>query len=280
MVHEPDTSVLSVRDLRKSYQLGERSIEVLHGINLDLRRGDLTLLMGPSGSGKTTLLTIMGLLLRPTSGQVLLLGRDVSRLDEWRLPALRRAHIGFIFQGFNLLSALTAVENVEVVLEMQGLRGRAARRRAMELLDSVGLADRWDHLPEALSGGEKQRVGVARALASPAELILADEPTGNLDSKTAAQVVDILRHLAHRENRAVLVVTHDPALRQLADQTIHMRDGLIVEDAKAKPSSELAVPLASAVQRPDPTVPLPVGVLPRAPVDPPYGKLVHHRPRE
>ena len=221
--------VMSVRDVHKSYGEGARALEVVHGISLDARRGQLTLLMGPSGSGKTTLLTIMGLLLRPTSGQVLLLGRDITGLDESRLPALRRNHIGFIFQGFNLLSALNAAENVEVVLEMQGMRGRAARRRSLALLDGVGLADRWHHRPEELSGGEKQRVGVARALASPAELILADEPTGNLDSKTAAQVVDILRQLAHRDNRAVLVVTHDPAFRCLADRIIYLRDGTIVD---------------------------------------------------
>jgi putative ABC transport system ATP-binding protein len=221
--------VMSVRDLHKSYREGDRVLEVLHGINLDVHRGDLTLLMGPSGSGKTTLLTIMGLLLRPTSGRVILMGHDVTELDESRLPQLRRNHVGFIFQGFNLLSALNAAENVEVVLEMQGIRGRAARRRALELLEGVGIRERWNHLPEELSGGEKQRVAVARALASPAELILADEPTGNLDSRTAAQVVDILRHLAHRENRAVLVVTHDPALRRLADELICVRDGTLVD---------------------------------------------------
>jgi putative ABC transport system ATP-binding protein len=149
------------------------------------------------------------------------------------LPALRRDHIGFIFQGFNLLSALNAAENVEVVLGLQGIRGKAARKRARELLDIVGLAERWDHLPEELSGGEKQRVAVARALASPAELILADEPTGNLDSKTAAQVVDILRHLTHRENRAVLVVTHDSALRRLADRILYMRDGRLADSPEA-----------------------------------------------
>jgi putative ABC transport system ATP-binding protein len=145
------------------------------------------------------------------------------------LPALRRRHIGFIFQGFNLLSALNAAENVEVVLGMQGIHGRAARRRALELLGQVDMADRWEHLPEELSGGEKQRVAVARALASPAEVVLADEPTGNLDSKTAAQVVDVLRGLAHRENRGVLVVTHDPALQRHADRVITMRDGTIAE---------------------------------------------------
>ncbi len=221
--------VMAVQGLHKSYTEGGRSLEVLHGINLEVARGDLTLLMGPSGSGKTTLLTIMGLLLRPTSGRVMLLGKDVTGLSESRLPTLRRDHLGFIFQGFNLLSALNAAENVEVMLSLQKFRRGAARRRSRELLEMVGLGDRWDHLPEELSGGEKQRVAVARALASPAELILADEPTGNLDSKTSAQVVDILRHLTHRENRAVLVVTHDPGLRSLADRIVYMRDGKLVD---------------------------------------------------
>lgn len=228
-----DGIAVCVRDLHKSYREGAHALEVLHGVNLDVHRGDLTLLMGPSGSGKTTLLTIMGLLLKPTSGQVELMGQDVTDLDESALPALRRRHVGFIFQNFNLLSALNAAENIEVVLGLQGVRGRLARRQAMGLLDRVGLADRWHHLPAELSGGEKQRVGVARALASPAELILADEPTGNLDSKTAAHVVDTLHHLAHQENRAVLVVTHDLSLQEFADKVVRMRDGTIVESQTA-----------------------------------------------
>ncbi len=224
--------VMAVEDLRKSYNEGTRPLEVLHGVSLTVCRGEMTLLMGPSGSGKTTLLTIMGLLLRPSAGRVSLLGRDVTGLSESQLPELRRNHLGFIFQGFNLLGALNAAENVEVMLALQGLRRRAARRRALELLDTVGLSDRWDHLPEALSGGEKQRVAVARALASPAELILADEPTGNLDSKTSAQVIGILRQLTHQENRAVFIVTHDPALRRLADRIVYMRDGELVDAPK------------------------------------------------
>jgi putative ABC transport system ATP-binding protein len=244
-----DGVVVRVRELHKSYREGTHALEVLHGVNLDVHRGDLTLLMGPSGSGKTTLLTIMGLLLKPTSGRVELMGRDVTDLDEAALPRLRRQHVGFVFQNFNLLSALNAAENVEVVLSLQGIRGRAARRRAIGLLDRVGLADRWSHLPDELSGGEKQRVGVARALASPAELILADEPTGNLDSKTAAQVVDTLHHLAHQENRAVLVVTHDVSLQSHADRVVRMRDGTIIEtqttellsDADARTSDETRV---------------------------------------
>ena len=143
---------------------------------------------------------------------------------------LRRQHIGFIFQSFNLLSALNAVENVEVTLSLQGISGRRARRTAIELLGRMGLADRWHHLPEELSGGEKQRVAIARALASPAGLILGDEPTGNLDSTTSNQVMTILRDLAHRENRAVLIVTHDDSLCPLADRIIRLKDGMIVDD--------------------------------------------------
>ncbi len=235
---------MRVRGVRKSYREGDHALEVLHGIDLDVCRGELTLLMGPSGSGKTTLLTIMGLLLKPTAGRVELLGRDVTALGEADLPAIRRRHVGFIFQSFNLLSALNAVENVEVALALQGVRGRAARRRAMELLENVGLAERWNHRPDALSGGEKQRVSVARALASPAELILADEPTGNLDSRTSAQVVETLRRLAHEEDRAVFVVTHDPGLRALADQVIQMRDGTVADSIRPAGRGLVELPAA------------------------------------
>lgn len=224
-------TALRVVDIRKVFTEGDRTLEVLRGITIEVRRGELTLLMGPSGSGKTTLLTIMGLLLKPTSGRVYLLDEDITDLDESRLPGVRRSHVGFIFQGFNLLSALSAVENVEVALMLQSVKGRAARKKARELLEHVGLGDRWHHRPEQLSGGEKQRVAVARALASPAELILADEPTGNLDSKTSSQVVQTLRQLAHEQGRAVLVVTHDPSLQELADRVIRLRDGRVADGA-------------------------------------------------
>ncbi|MBP7936720.1 MAG: ABC transporter ATP-binding protein [Phycisphaerae bacterium] len=205
-------------------------VEVLKNVTLHVRRGELTLLAGPSGSGKTTLLTIMGLLLKPTSGKIVLLGREVTALGEAALPAIRRRHIGFIFQGFNLLSSLNAVQNVEVALGLQGVTGRQARRQAMELLQHVGLEHRWRHRPAAMSGGEKQRVAVARALASPAELVLADEPTGNLDSNTGSQVIATLQQLAHEQNRAVLVVTHDQSLFTLADRIVRLRDGRILDD--------------------------------------------------
>jgi len=236
LLEEPKQIVLRVEEIRKSFREGSHALEVLGGVTLDVRRGELTLLMGPSGSGKTTLLTIMGLLLKPTAGRINLMGTDVTDLGEHVLPALRRRHIGFIFQSFNLLSALNAAENVEVTLALQSISGRPARRRAIELLDHVGLADRWHHRPEELSGGEKQRVAVARALASPAELILADEPTGNLDSKTSTQVVEILRQLAHQENRAVLVVTHDESLCVLADRIIHLKDGVLVDEGLELPA--------------------------------------------
>ncbi len=236
MFEEPRQIVLRAEEIRKSFREGSHALEVLGGVTLDVRRGELTLLMGPSGSGKTTLLMIMGLLLKPTAGRINLMGTDVTDLGEHTLPALRRRHIGFIFQTFNLLSALNAAENVEVTLSLQSITGRRARRRAIELLDHVGLTDRWHHRPEELSGGEKQRVAVARALASPAELILADEPTGNLDSKTSTQIVETLRQLAHQENRAVLVVTHDESLRGLADRIIHLKDGVLVNEGIELPA--------------------------------------------
>ena len=234
MIPNPPEVVLHVEDVYRSFPEGDHLLEVLHGVSLDVFRGELTLLMGPSGSGKTTLLSIMGMLLKPTSGRVVLLGEDVTELNEANLPILRRKHIAFIFQTFNLLSALNGVENVEVTLGLQGIKGRRARRIAMELLDYVGLGDRWHHLPEELSGGEKQRVAVARALASPAELILGDEPTGNLDSKTSDQVIQTLRRLAHEENRAVLAVTHDDSLCDLADRVIRLKDGRVAGDSFTK----------------------------------------------
>lgn len=223
-------AVVRIRGVTKTFGEPPYALEVLHGIDLDINAGQLTLIMGPSGSGKTTLLTIMGLLLRPTAGTVEVGDRDVTRCTESELPTVRRQHVSFIFQAFNLLSALTASENVQIGLELQGVRGKEAVTRSLELLGRVGLVERADHLPAEMSGGEKQRVGVARALASPASLILADEPTGNLDGETSKRVVDLLRHLAHDEGRAVVVVTHDPRLESLADRIIRIEDGRIRAD--------------------------------------------------
>jgi putative ABC transport system ATP-binding protein len=181
--------------------------------------------MGPSGSGKTTMLMLMGCLLRPTSGCVYLFDEEVTALDEARLPRVRRERIGFIFQGFNLFPALTALENVEATLNLKGVRGEAAREEARSLLTRVGLEKRLRHLPEDLSGGEKQRVAVARALAGNPPIILADEPTGMLDSKTGWLITETLKELAQNEGRTVFVVSHDTRITGLADRILHIEDG-------------------------------------------------------
>jgi putative ABC transport system ATP-binding protein len=194
-------------------------------VSLELEPGKFFILMGPSGSGKTTLLMLMGCLLRPTSGAVYLFDRKVSGLGEAELPRVRRDNVGFIFQGFNLFPALTALENVEATLNLKGLRGEAARGKARELLGHIGLGKRLHHLPEDLSGGEKQRVAVARALAGNPPIILADEPTGQLDSKTGRLIVEVLKDLAHNEGRLIFMVSHDTRILGLADRIFTIDDG-------------------------------------------------------
>jgi putative ABC transport system ATP-binding protein len=200
-------------------------VQAVQDISLELEGGKFTFLMGPSGSGKTTLLMLMGCLLRPTAGSIHLFDEEVTALDETRLPRVRRERIGFIFQGFNLFSALTALENVEATLNLKGQRGERAQDEARRLLARVGLEKRLHHLPEDLSGGEKQRVAVARALAGNPPVILADEPTGMLDSKTGRVISEILRDLAHQEGRLVFMVSHDPRITSLADQILAIEDG-------------------------------------------------------
>jgi putative ABC transport system ATP-binding protein len=207
-------------------------LEVLHGIELDIHARQVTLICGPSGSGKTTLLSILGLLLRPADGTVEIRGRDLRCCSEMQLPALRRQHVSFVFQAFQLLSSLTAAENVQLGLELQGVRGRDAALGALELLGRVGLEDRAAHRPAQLSCGQQQRVAIARALASSAPLLLADEPTGNLDSESARQISELLRRLAKVEHRAVVIVTHDPRLERYADRVVRLEDGYIVDDTK------------------------------------------------
>jgi len=218
-------TVLRLDRASKTYGEGESAVEAVRDVSLDLEAGKFIFLMGPSGSGKTTLLMLMGCLLRPTSGSVHIYDEEVSSLDEARLPRVRRDRIGFIFQGFNLFPALTALENVEVTLNLKGCRGGEAREEARKLLTHVGLEGRMDHLPEDLSGGEKQRVAVARALAGNPPIILADEPTGMLDSKTGRLITEILRDLAHDEGRLVFMVSHDPRITALADQILQIEDG-------------------------------------------------------
>lgn len=230
--------VLRVEGITKVYGHGATSVRVLQGIDLSLRAGELTLVMGPSGSGKTTLVSILGLLLRPTTGRVWVEGRDVSDLGEAQLPLVRRSQMAFVFQAFNLFEALTAQENVELGLNLAGLHGAAATARARELLETVGLGDRGTHVPQDLSGGQKQRVAIARALGSPGSVLLADEPTGALDSQNGQRVMALLRQAAD-DGRAVVVVTHDPRLVALADRIIEIEDGLVVTAPSMKTAASL-----------------------------------------
>ena len=221
-------NVLEAADVVKSFREGSESVAVLKGASLSLRRGEIVALEGPSGSGKTTFLTILGCMLTPTSGRVAIEGREVDPARPERLPAVRRSSIGFVFQQFNLFPALTAGENVEYALNLKGVRGKAAKVEAARVLEAVGLADRMRFLPRDLSGGQKQRVAIARALAGSAPIILADEPTANLDSQVGAQVLELFRDLAKREDLALLIVTHDPKVRDVADRVARIRDGVIL----------------------------------------------------
>ena len=200
----------------------------LRGVDMDVDPGEMVLLMGPSGSGKTTLLSVMGCILRASSGSVRIAGTDVTKLSEKQLPPMRLKHIGFVFQGFNLFPTLTAGENVEVMLDLKDVRGAEARQRAAGLLEQVGLDGKYDAFPADLSGGQKQRVAIARALAGDPEIVLADEPTAALDSHTGRNVIEMMCSLAHDRGRTVVIVTHDGRLREFADRVVRIEDGLVV----------------------------------------------------
>jgi putative ABC transport system ATP-binding protein len=220
-------NVLEAIDLTKTFHEGSQSVTVLRGASLGLEAGEIVALEGPSGSGKTTFLTILGCVLTPSSGRLTIEGREVDRARPDLLQALRRASIGFVFQQFNLFPALTTTENVEYGLNLKGVRGPAARREAARLLGAVGLSDRARFLPRDLSGGQKQRVAIARAMAGRAPILLADEPTANLDSQTGSQILELFREFARRESRALLIVTHDPRVCGAADRVVRIRDGII-----------------------------------------------------
>ncbi|MEO6059461.1 MAG: ATP-binding cassette domain-containing protein [Candidatus Limnocylindria bacterium] len=219
------TLTLDVRDVTKRFGDGETAVTAVRGVTLAVDPGEVVLIMGPSGSGKTTLLSMMGALLRPTSGSIHLDGTEISALSEARLPAIRLRQFGFIFQDFNLLSALSVRENVALVAELAGLSGRAARDKASALLTELGLGERLDFLPEKLSGGEKQRVAIARALINDPTLILADEPTANLDSKIGHEIMRLLRRIAKDQGRSVVIVSHDQRIRDIADRVLWLEDG-------------------------------------------------------
>ncbi len=241
-------SAIAVRQLIKRYEEGASGTLALRGVDVDVRSGELLLLMGPSGSGKTTLLSIMGCILTATSGSVRIAGTEVVGMSEKQLPALRLEHIGFVFQGFNLFPTLTAGENVELMLDLKGVSSAKAKLRAQELLGQVGLAEKYDAFPSDLSGGQKQRVAIARALAGDPGIILADEPTAALDSHTGRTVMEMISELAHKRGRAVVIVTHDSRVVNYADRIVRIEDGAIAgkTEAETVPPGLLAQPLPQA----------------------------------
>ena len=224
------TKPISVHEVTKIYGEGATAYRALDAVSLEVERGEVMLLTGPSGSGKTTLISILGCILRASSGSVKILGEEVTHLGEKQLPRVRLENIGFIFQGFNLFPTLTAGENVELALDLKGQRGSAAKARAAAYLEQVGLEKKYNSFPADLSGGEKQRVAIARALATEPQVILADEPTAALDSHSGRTVMEMVRDLAHRHGRAVVVVTHDNRVLEFADRVVRIEDGRILSD--------------------------------------------------
>jgi putative ABC transport system ATP-binding protein len=220
----PAPSVLALTDVRKTYRSGSLEVEALRGISLSIGEADLVAIVGPSGSGKSTLMNILGCLDIPTSGEYLIGGEDVSNMDERRLAEVRNRRIGFVFQQFNLLASLTALRNVELPLTYAGVRPDERRERATAALARVGLADRIDHKPGELSGGQQQRVAIARAIVTEPDLVLADEPTGNLDSASSADVLELF-HDMHRSGRTIILITHDADVAATAQRSFHIRDG-------------------------------------------------------
>jgi putative ABC transport system ATP-binding protein len=227
-----DETQLSVKveAVEKTYKLGENQVNALKGINLELKKGEFVAFIGPSGSGKTTLLNLIGVLDRPTKGKIFVDGIDLTVLKEKDLTQLRRKTIGFIFQFYNLIPVLSAYENVELPMLIAGVPKEDREIRANELLKMVGLADRINHRPDELSGGEQQRVAIVRALANKPSIVLADEPTGDLDSKTGKDIVQALKALSNREGATVIIVTHDPTVAAMASKVYEMRDGAIIKE--------------------------------------------------
>jgi putative ABC transport system ATP-binding protein len=222
------SSILTAEGVTKSFREGRESVPVLRGISFAMRPGEVVAMEGPSGSGKTTLLSILGCILTPTSGRVVVDGTEIDAQRPERLPEIRRRSIGFVFQQYNLFPALTALENVEYALAIKGFNAGKIHAQAKDTLLRVGLGDRLRYLPRDLSGGQKQRVAIARALAGRPRILLADEPTANLDSAVGRDILQLFRNLAKDEGRALLIVTHDPQVREVADRVVQIRDGRLI----------------------------------------------------
>jgi putative ABC transport system ATP-binding protein len=223
-------TVIQVEDVHKYYDLGETRVHALRGVSVEIAKSEFVAVMGASGGGKSTFMNILGCLDRPSSGRYLLEGTDVSGLTKRELAAIRNRRIGFVFQGFNLLSRTTAMENVELPTHYAKIAREEGTRRAQAALAQVGLADRAEHFPSQLSGGQQQRVAIARALVNLPSILLADEPTGNLDSRTAVEIMDIFQHLNEEKGLTIVLVTHEPDIAQFAKRTLFFRDGKIRRD--------------------------------------------------
>lgn len=220
------TTLIKLEDVHKVYEIGEIEVPAINGIDLSINKGDFVTVMGPSGSGKSTAMNLVGCLDTPTKGEIYLTEKNISHLSESDLAQIRGKKIGFIFQTFNLVSSLTALENVALPMTFQGASRKEKLEKAKKLLELVGLGDRMNHLPGELSGGQKQRVAIARALINDPEIILADEPTGNLDTKTGDEIINILKDL-NKKGKTIILVTHNPDFKKLASKVINLKDGKI-----------------------------------------------------
>ncbi len=222
--------LIQVTNVHKSFLMGKEAVQALRGVSLNVKSGEIVCLMGPSGSGKTTLLNIIGGLEEPSRGHVVVNGENVVAMTEDRLSEMRLSQMGFVFQSYNLLANFTAQENVEVPMALAGIGRRERKRRVEQLLQDVGLADRAQHYPSELSGGQQQRVAIARALANDPPILIGDEITGDLDSETGFEVMDIVVRLNREKGTTIIFVTHDPRMAKFASRLIHLRDGKIIED--------------------------------------------------
>jgi putative ABC transport system ATP-binding protein len=224
--------VVDAKDLRKIYVMGEMEVHALRGLDIQIKRGEVLSIMGPSGSGKSTLMNTLGCLDRPTSGEYFLDGESVAEMTDDQLADIRNRKVGFVFQSFNLLPRSTALSNVELPLRYSNVSGKERRLRAVEALESVGLGDRVLHRPGELSGGQQQRVAIARSLINNPAIIMADEPTGNLDTKSGDEIMQLLLNLNREKNTTLIIVTHDPEIAELTNRIVMIRDGVVVEDGK------------------------------------------------